>query len=344
MELTSFIPPAHRFDAAALDAYLKSNIRGFAGLDSVQKFSGGASNPTFLLTEKGSGRRFVLRKKPPGQLLSSAHQVDREFRIMKALEPMGIPVPHMQVLCEDSEVIGTPFYVMDFVEGRIFRDARLPGLSPRERAAVYDELNATLAKLHSVDIEKAGLSDFGRAGNYFERQIGRWTKQYRGAQTQNIPEMENLIGYLPQHIPEDNSVSIAHGDYRPENTMFHPTEPRLIAVLDWELCTIGHPLADLAYNCLLYTSKSESWGTLQGVDFRTSGIPSEDDYVAAYCKRTGREKIENWNYYLAFSLFRLASISQGVYKRALDGNASSDRPAINGTPELAAQAWSFVAP
>ncbi|HVP84408.1 MAG TPA: phosphotransferase [Rhizomicrobium sp.] len=343
MELASSIPAAHRFDPERLSDYLKNNIRGFGGLSDVQKFSGGASNPTFLLVEKGTGRRFVLRKKPPGQLLASAHQVDREFRVMKALEPMGIPVPHMQVLCEDASVIGTPFYVMDFLEGRIFRDARLPDVSPKERAAIYDELNATLAKLHSVDIEKAGLADFGRAGNYFERQIGRWTKQYRGAQTEDIPAMEKLIEYLPQHIPTDESVSIAHGDYRPENTIFHPTEPRLIAILDWELCTIGHPLADLAYNCLLYTSKSETWGTFAGVDFATSGIPTESEYVAAYCKRTGRDQIDNWNYYLAFSLFRLASIGQGVYKRALDGNASSDRPAINGTPELASQAWSFVA-
>lgn len=343
IELSSAIPQVHRFDPNRLNAFLLAHIEGFAGLSEVEKFQGGASNPTFLLTEAApKRRRFVLRKKPPGKLLASAHQVDREYRIMKALEPTGVPVPHMRVLCEDETVIGTAFYVMDFLDGRIFRDATLPGLAPDERAEIYDQLNATLAKLHAVDIEKAGLSDFGRPGNYFERQIGRWIKQYRGAQTEQIAAMEQLIEYLPAHIPADNSISIAHGDYRPENTIFHPTEPRLIAILDWELSTIGHPIADLAYNCLLYTSRSEAWGSLRGIDFKTSGIPSEEEYVAAYCKRTGRGHIEDWNFYLAFSLFRLASISQGVYKRILDGIASTDRAAINGTPELATQAWAFV--
>jgi aminoglycoside phosphotransferase (APT) family kinase protein len=342
-ELTAEIPEVHRFDKDRLSSYLNGHIEDFAGLAEVRKFQGGASNPTFLLTENTPGkRRFVLRKKPPGKLLASAHQVDREYRIMKALAPMGVPVPRMRVLCSDDSIIGTAFYVMDFLEGRIFRDAKLPGLSPAERRAVYDELNATLAKLHAVDIDKAGLRDFGRPGNYFERQIGRWVKQYRGAETEHIAAMEKLIAYLPEHIPPDDSVSIAHGDYRPENTIFHPTEPKLIAVLDWELSTIGHPIADLAYNCLLYSSKSEGWGSLVGVDFTTSGIPSEEEYVAAYCRRTGRKTIENWNFYLAFSLFRLASISQGVYKRILDGIASTDRPAINGTPELSEQAWGFV--
>lgn len=342
-EFAELIPEVHRFDAGSLSRYLERHIEDFAGIFEIRKFQGGASNPTFLLFEGGPlKRRFVLRKKPPGKLLASAHQVDREYRIMKALEPMNVPVPHMRVLCDDDSIIGTAFYVMDFLDGRIFRDASLPGLERQERAEIYDQLNETLANLHAVDIEKAGLGDFGRPGNYFERQIGRWIKQYRGAETERIAAMERLIEYLPDHIPADESVSIAHGDYRLENVIFHPVEPRVIAVLDWELSTIGHPLADLAYNCLLYSSKSESWGTLVGVDFATSGIPTEQEYVAAYCRRTGRKSIAGWNFYLAFSLFRLASISQGVYRRTLDGIASSDRPAINGTADLAEQAWAFA--
>jgi len=263
--------------------------------------------------------RYVLRKKPPGALLPSAHQIDREYRVMNTLGGLGFPVPVMRAFCEDDSVIGTAFYVMDFLEGRIFRDARMPGVAPAERAALYDDLNATLARLHAVDWRAAGLEDFGRPGNYFERQIGRWTKQYRGAQTQDIPDMEMLIDRLPGRVPSDQTVTIAHGDYRPENVMFHLTEPRVIAVLDWELCTLGHPLADIAYNCILYHSHSEQWGSLIGEDFAASGIPTEEAYVAAYCRRTGRAGIEDFNFYLAFSLFRLASIGQGVYKRNLDG-------------------------
>jgi aminoglycoside phosphotransferase (APT) family kinase protein len=340
---TRDIAPAQRFDIEALGAFLKDRIDGFAGLKDVRQFKGGASNPTFLLIENGGdGRLFVLRKKPPGQLLASAHQVDREFRIMKALGSTNIPVPRMRVLCDDPAVIGTPFYVMDYMEGRIFRDARLPDQTPEERAAIYDALNATLADLHKVDFAAIGLADFGRPGDYFERQIGRWTKQYRGAESENIPAMEKLIDYLPKHIPVDDSVSIAHGDYRLENVMFHPTEPKLIAVLDWELSTIGHPIADIAYNCLMWHSLSDAWGNLDGVDFATSGIPTEAAYREAYCTRSGRAAIPHWNFYLAFSLFRLASISQGVYKRIRDGNASTDRPAINDTRQRAEQAWRFI--
>jgi aminoglycoside phosphotransferase (APT) family kinase protein len=271
-------------------------------------------------------------------LLASAHQVDREYRVMKALEGSGVPVPRMRHLCQDDSVIGTAFYVMDFLDGRIFRDATLPGLTRSERAAIYDELNATLAKLHQVDFVARGLADFGRANGYFERQVARWIKQYRGAETENIPEMEKLIEVLPGLVPDERSVSIAHGDYRLENVMFHPKEPKLIAVLDWELSTIGHPLADIAYNAFLWHSDSPSWGNLVGVDFKTSGIPSERDYVAAYCRRVGRDGIEGWNFYQSFSVFRLASISQGVYKRTLAGVLASTREAVNGTPHLAKQA------
>lgn len=337
------VSAAQKFDEAKLEAYLRANIPDLGDNLQVRQFHGGASNPTFLLTAQGPDgpKRYVLRKKPPGQLLASAHQVDREYRIMKALEG-HIPVPHMRLLCEDPDVIGTSFYVMDFLEGRIFRDATLPDQTPAERAAIYDELNAVLAKLHQVDYKAVGLEGFGRPGGYFERQIARWTKQYRDAETDHIPEMEALIAELPALIPDDQSVSIAHGDYRLENVMFHPTEPRLIAVLDWELSTIGHPLADIAYNGFLWHSTGASWGSLVGVDFKTSGIPTEEEYVAAYCRRTGRAGIDHWNFYLAFSIFRLASISQGVYRRILAGIVASDRDAVNGTQALAAQALEIL--
>ena len=335
------VVPGHRFDEARLAAWMAANVEGFAGPLRVRQFQGGASNPTFLLTG-GDGHLYVLRKKPPGQLLSSAHQVDREYRAMKALAG-HIPTPVMRALCEDPEVIGTTFYVMDYLEGRIFRDATLPGLSPAERAAVYDDLNATLAKLHAVDFEAVGLGDYGRPGNYFERQVARWTRQYRDAESEAISAMEALIAELPGRIPADQSVTIAHGDYRLENVMFHPTEPRLIAVLDWELSTIGHPLADIAYNAFLWRSHSPGWGSLDGVDFSTSGIPTEEEYVAAYRRRTGRAGIEDWAFYMAFGIFRLASIGQGVYRRVLAGNAATEgREALNGTPALAAQALAIL--
>ncbi|HTP76648.1 MAG TPA: phosphotransferase family protein [Rhizomicrobium sp.] len=343
-DLVGEVAPAQRFDEAGLKAYLESRIDGFGRNLRVQQIKGGASNPTFKLTTEGPDGplRYVLRKKPPGQLLASAHQVDREYRVMKALEGTGVPVPRMRHLCQDDSVIGTAFYVMDFLDGRIFRDATLPGLSRSERAEIYDQLNLTLAKLHKVDYVARGLADFGRPDGYFERQVARWIKQYRGAESEHIPAMEQLIAELPTMIPPDKSVSIAHGDYRLENTMFHPTEPRLIAVLDWELCTIGHPLADIAYNCFLWHSEAQSWGSLIGVDFASSGIPTEKEYVAAYCRRTGRDRIDNWNFYLAFGVFRLASISQGVYRRVLNGVAPSDRPAVNGTPRLAEQALELL--
>ena len=324
----------NRFDADRLRAWLAPRIEGLTGPLEIAQFTCGASNPTFLIT--AGDRRLVLRKKPPGQLLASAHQVDREYRVMKALGETGFPVPHMRVLCDDESVIGQAFYVMDFKEGRIFRDARMPGLGRAERAALYDDLNATLARLHQVDWQAAGLADYGRPGNYFERQIGRWTKQYRGAETERIDDMERLIEALPTRIPTDDTTTIVHGDYRPENVMFHLSEPRVVAVLDWELSTLGHPLADLAYNCILYHSVSESWGSLIGVDLAAAGVPSESEYVAAYCARTGRAGVEDFDFYLAFSLFRLASIGQGVFKRNLDGIGNADAAFDNtGTRTLA---------
>lgn len=338
------VAPAHRFDEARLHAWLTANIEGFGRGLQVRQFQGGASNPTFLLTaETPQGeRRYVLRKKPPGTLLASAHQVDREFRVMSALAQTDVPVPRMRALCTDDGVIGTAFYVMDYLSGRIFRDARLPELEPEERAAVYDQLNLTLAKLHGVDVDAVGLADYGRRGGYFERQIARWIKQYRGAESEPIPAMEALIAELPLRVPADDEVCVAHGDYRLENVMFAPDEPRLIAVLDWELSTLGHPLADLAYNAFLWRSHGESWGTLDGVDFNTSGIPTEEAYVDTYLRRTGRGPVEDWPFYVAFGVFRLASISQGVYRRVLNGVAASDRPPVNGTEALAEQALEML--
>ncbi|MBI1250312.1 MAG: phosphotransferase [Alphaproteobacteria bacterium] len=331
------VAPAHAFDEAKLQAYLLARLEDFSPPMRVQQFRGGASNPTFLLTagDGANAKRFVLRKKPPGVLLASAHQVEREYRVASALQSVGFPTAPMRLLCEEPEIVGTNFYVMDYLPGRIFRDATLPDLQPAERAAIYDDLNARLAQLHQVDWRGIGLEGFGKAGAYFERQVARWIKQYRGAESEPIAAMEALIEELPARIPKDDSVAIAHGDYRLENVMFHPTEPRIIAVLDWELCTIGHPLADLGYVAGLWRSHDPGWGSLDGVEFGASGIPTEQAFVEAYCRRTGRDAIEDWRFYVAFGQFRLAAIAQGVYRRVLSGAVASDRPAINGTPDRA---------
>jgi aminoglycoside phosphotransferase (APT) family kinase protein len=339
---TGEVRSAHRFDVAALEAYMQQHVAAFRGPLKVRQFTGGQSNPTFLLT--AGDRRYVMRKKPPGKLLASAHQVDREYRVIRALAATDVPVARVHALCMDDAVIGSAFYIMDCVEGRIFRDPQLPGLSREARAAIYDEMNDVMARLHRVDHEAVGLADFGKPGNYFERQIGRWTKQYEAAQTDDVEAMNNLIRWLPAHIPPGDETCIVHGDFRLENSIFHPTEPRMLAMLDWELSTLGHPLADLAYNCLLYHMNSPTQGSLVDIDFAAMGIPTEQEYVAAYCRRTGRPDVENWDFYLAFSLFRLASIAQGVYKRGLDGNASSDQAMTYGTicQLLAFLAWSMV--
>ncbi|MDH4392761.1 MAG: phosphotransferase [Aquabacterium sp.] len=334
-----------RLDEAALDAWFRTHVADPAQPLVLGQFNRGVSNPTYSIT--AGDQRWVLRKKPPGTLLASAHQVDREFRVMSALGQVGFPVPRMRAFCDDASVVGTAFYVMDFLEGRIFRNARLPGLPPAERAAIYDNLNATLAQLHQVDHAAIGLADYGRPGNYFQRQIDRWIKQYRGAETEAIPAMERLMAELPARLEQlaqgSDEVSIAHGDYRLENVMFHPTEPRIIAVLDWELSTLGHPLADIAYGCILYHSNSESWGTLGGIDLAASGIPDESAYVAAYCRRTGRTSIPGFNVYLAFSMFRLASIGQGVFKRNLIGIGNAPASADNShTKHLAATACAIL--
>lgn len=333
----------HRFDEPRLKRYLRDRLEDFGEDIEVRQFQGGASNPTFLLTTvSGDGpKRFVLRKKPPGDLLSSAHQIEREYQVMFALAG-HVPTPRMRLLCEDAEVIGTSFYLMDFLEGRIFRDAALPGLSREERSAIYDEMNRALAGLHALDPEMLGLGEFGKPGDFFERQLARWTRQYRAAETGTNAAMEELIAELPRRLPDDRASGLVHGDYRLENLMFHPTEPKLIAVLDWELSTLGHPLADLAYNAFLWRSEHAGWGTLKGVDLAASGIPSEQSYVDAYCVRTGRDGIDDWSFYLAFAVFRLAAISQGVYRRTLAGNLALDRPAENSAPRLAQQALDIL--
>lgn len=322
---------SQRFDEKALSDYLHKELEGFSGKLRVRQFEYGQSNPTFLVS---AGRKdWVLRKKPPGKLLPSAHAVDREFKIIKALRETDVPVPETYLLCEEESIIGTPFYIMDFVEGRIFRDPTAPELSDnRERSAIFDAMSDTLAKIHRVDWQAVGLAGYGKPGNYMERQVGRWTKQYEASKTHEVKSMDRLIDWLPKHIPDDDSTTIAHGDYRLENLVIHPTEPRVMAVLDWELSTLGHPLADLAYNCMVYHIPAKGGVRVgySGLDTEALGIPTEANYVAAYCRRTGRREIPNWEFFLAFSMFRLAGIAQGVYKRGLDGIASSDKAKTYG--------------
>lgn len=317
----------HRFDEGALATYLAEHLPDFSGPLQVLQFEGGQSNPTFLLEARGA--RYVMRKKPPGKLLPSAHLIEREYRVMAALNATDVPVPKMHLLCEDAAVIGTAFYVMGYVEGRVVSDPRLPGVSRAERAATYDSVAETLARLHAVDwrASAVGLLDFGKPERYAERQVARWTKQYEASKTEPIEAMDWLSAWLPAHIPASEEATIAHGDFRLGNLVLHPTEPRVVAVLDWELSTIGHPLADLAYNCLAYHLPAgvRTISGLAGADLEGLGIPSEEDYVTAYARRTNRHPGHDWSFFLAFSLFRLASIAQGVNARALQGNASSAR-------------------
>ncbi|MDR5858814.1 phosphotransferase [Halomonas eurihalina] len=321
---------SHRFDEAALQCYLRDKLPGVGEGLSIQQFQGGQSNPTFLLTTPAG--RYVLRKKPPGKLLPSAHQVEREYQVMRALQDSGVPVPVTRLLCEESEIIGTPFYVMDHVEGRVLEMPDLAGLSTTARGGVYASMLETLADLHCVDWQQAGLSSFGKAENYYSRQIHRWSTQYRAScdrpagGAEGAAAMQRLMEWLPENIPDDAATSIAHGDYRIGNLILHPDEAKVVAVLDWELATLGHPLADLAYCCIPYHLPHGHNGIkgLQGLDLEAAGIPSEAAMIEEYCRRVGRRGIQHWNFYLAFSLFRLAAILQGVFSRALQGNASSD--------------------
>ncbi len=318
-ELTE-VREAHRFDEGALAAWLDGALGGREPV-GVRQFEGGQSNPTFLVER--AGERFVLRKKPPGKLLRSAHQVDREHRVMTALRGSGVPVPETLGLCEDDGVLGTAFFVMRYVPGRVVPDPRLPGFTPAERGAVYDDLARVLAALHGVDPEVAGLADFGRPGNYYERQVSRWSKQYEASKTDDIASMDALMEWLPKHVPVSDETVVVHGDYRVGNCILHPSEPRIAAVLDWELSTLGHPLADLAYFCQNYRGAATPGASLVGVDLAALGIPDEEAFVSRYCELAGRGEIEHWPFYMVFVMFRSAAIVQGVYKRGLDGNASS---------------------
>jgi len=318
----------HRFDLDSLDRYLRAHVEGYAGPLQVQQFRGGQSNPTFLLHTPQ--RRYVLRRKPSGKLLPSAHAVDREFRVISALHGTGIPVARTYALCQDDGVIGTAFYIMEYVEGRVLWDGSLPGMQREERRAIYDELNRVLAALHRVDYIAVGLGDFGKPGNYLERQIARWSKQYRASETEKIEAMERLMEWLPQHIPPGDDTCIVHGDYRLDNVIFHSSEPRILAVLDWELSTLGHPLADFAYHCMGWRLTPGEFRGIGELDLAALGIPSEEEYVAMYCRRTGRSAIPNWDYYLAYNMFRLAAILQGIMGRVVDGTASSQHAIESG--------------
>jgi aminoglycoside phosphotransferase (APT) family kinase protein len=322
------VEPRDRFDGERLVAYLKQHIDNFAGPLEVQQFKGGQSNPTYLLS--AGNKKFVLRRKPPGKLLPSAHAVDREYRIITALRDTGVPVPRSYVLCEDDSVIGTAFYVMEYVDGRVIWDPSMPGASNAERAAVYDELNRVIARLHQVEYAAVGLNDYGKPGNYLERQIARWTKQYRASETEKIEAMDRLIDWLPENTPASDETAIVHGDYRLDNVIFHRSEPRILAVLDWELSTLGHPLADFSYHCMAWRLSPSEFRGLVGNDLAGLGIPSEQAYVARYCERTGRREIPNWDFYMAYNMFRLAGILQGIMGRVVDGTAASQHAAEQG--------------
>jgi len=315
---TKPVEERQRIDVAALEKFL-----GF-GIREIEQFKGGQSNPTYRLTA-ASGKKYVLRRKPPGKLLPSAHAVDREYRVIRALHQSGFPVARPHVLCEDDSVIGTAFYVMDYVEGRVLWDQALPGMSRPERAAIWDELNRVIAWLHTIDYRAAGLEGFGKPGNYIERQIARWSRQYQASETEPIEAMNNLIAWLPKNIPPETGTAVVHGDFRLDNVIYHPGEPRILAVLDWELSTLGDPLADFAYHCMSWHIPPGEFRGIAGLDFKELGIPAEAEYVARYCQRTGRGPIDpsHWDFYLAYNLFRIAAILQGIMKRVVDGTAAS---------------------
>jgi aminoglycoside phosphotransferase (APT) family kinase protein len=346
MSLTTETAPVldqHRFDETALERFMKDHVEGFVGPLQVGQVRGGMSNPTFIMSG-GNGKRYVLRKKPPGELLPSAHAVDREFRVISALWETDVPVAKPYVLCQDPDVIGVDFYIMGFADGRVFRHLELPALAPPERRDIYEAMVDVMAKLHRVDFNAVGLKGYGRVGGYLRRQLRRWTQQYQAAQTETIEAMDHLIAWLPDRLPEEEETSIVHGDFRLENMIFHPTEPRVLAMVDWELSTLGSPLTDLAYNCLPYYFDDDQRGSLEHLNDVRYGIPSEDEYLAWYCAKTGRDTIPHWKFYVVFSLWRLAAIVQGVYKRGLDGNASSPEAITRGeqVKQLAAIAWALV--
>jgi aminoglycoside phosphotransferase (APT) family kinase protein len=317
------VAEAHRFDVGALERYMREKVDGFSGALTVEQFKGGQSNPTFRLT--AGGKSYVMRRKPPGKLLPSAHAVDREYRVITALASTDVPVARTYALCTDESVIGTMFYIMDCVEGRVLWDPRLPEMSAAERGPIFDEMNRVLAALHKVDYAAIGLADYGKPGNYFARQIDRWSKQYKASETEKIDAMDKLMEWLPANIPQDDTTTIVHGDYRLDNMIFHATEPRVLAVLDWELSTLGHPMADFAYHMMAWRLSADEFRGLRGADLASLGIPSEQEYFERYLARTGRPRRteKDWEFYMAFNLFRAAAIFQGVMARAVAGNAAS---------------------
>lgn len=340
---TQDVREQHRFDVARLQAFMEEHVEGFSGTLEVAQFKGGQSNPTFLLD--AGGKRYVMRRKPPGELLKSAHAVDREYKVITALGQTDVPVPRTYALCTDDSVVGTWFYIMDHVEGRIFWTPDLPEVEKGERRAIYEGMADALARLHSVDHEAIGLGDFGKPSDYIARQIHIWTKQYKASETETIEEMDRLIEWLPAHLPPDEGPCVVHGDFRLDNMIFHPTEPRVIAILDWELSTIGDPMADFSYNCMPYhLAVQANTSGLARHDPSDLGIPTEDDYIALYCARTGRDRIDNWDYYLAYNIFRLAAISQGIMGRVVAGTAASAKAIESGkrARPLAEQAWAQV--
>ena len=314
----------------ALATYLREQVPDVRGRVDLRPLSGGQSNPTFRFD--AGGRSYVLRKQPDGELLPSAHAVDREYRVISALGAVDVPVPRTYCYCADRSIIGTPFFVMDFAHGRHFGDPSLPSLDPRDRAALWDDINSVLARLHGVDYDAIGLGDYGRPGNYFERQIGRWTKQYRASQTERIDSMDHLIEWLPRHIIDDAASSIVHGDFRLDNLIVHAHEPRVVAVLDWELSTLGHPLADFSYHAMAWRLTQAQFRGMADKDLEALGIPDERDYVRRYCERTGRGHLDAraWEFCIAFSMFRLAAILQGIAKRALVGTSNDAHAADVG--------------
>jgi len=349
---TRAVADSQAVDTAALSAYLADHLDGFSGPMQVEIFKGGQSNPTYKLVTPGAS--YVMRAKPGpvAKLLPSAHAVEREFKVMRGLQGTDVPVPKMYCLCEDESVIGRAFYVMEFVEGRVLWDQSLPGMTNRQRGESYDEMNRVIAALHKVRFAERGLADYGKPGNYFERQIGRWSKQYTASITQPIPEMDHLMQWLPAHIPasarDESMVCIVHGDFRLDNLLFHPTEPRVLAVLDWELSTLGHPLADFSYHCMAWHIPPGAFRGIGGLDAASLGIPTEAEYIRRYCERTGLTTPEalkaDWNFYMAYNLFRLAAILQGIAKRVEAGTASSAQAVSSaaGAPLLAKMAWDFA--
>jgi aminoglycoside phosphotransferase (APT) family kinase protein len=336
---TKPVEPRHRIDVPALENFLGFRVA------SVEQFKGGQSNPTYRLATP-EGKKYVLRRKPPGKLLPSAHAVDREFRVIQALHQVDFPVARPLVLCEDESVIGTAFYVMDCVEGRVLWDQSLPGFSRAERGAIWDELNRVIALLHCIDYRAVGLESFGKPGNYIGRQIARWSTQYRASETDPMPAMDRLIDWLPGNIPPEAATTVVHGDFRLDNVIFHPSEPRILAVLDWELSTLGDPLADFAYHCMSWHIPPGQFRGIAGLDLEALGIPAEKDYLNSYLQRTRRPAIDpaHWDFYLAYNLFRIAAILQGIMKRVVDGTAASDhaRDAGARARPMAELAWKMV--